>query len=389
MSIKDKIEKHNELFERYCKNNYSREDLKDIYTWFEKPGYDLIRRNAMNYHWSKLETKDITEENIGSELLLDKIHHKINLEADRSVSSVISGLKEPSPMNSVLKVLYRVAAVLIIPLLIVSVTYFLNDERFFPSKQALLTETYLPGESDERILQSEKVSYSEIYSPLGSKIKIDLSDGSKVWLNHGSQLKYPQKFGKDSREVFLSGEAYFNVNEDPSRPFIVKTSVLCVKVVGTSFNLSAYPDDNTIKATLDEGKLIIYKALKDGYSERITELEPRQQGVFNVNSKKFTIQTVKTEKYTSWKEGKLLLLDDPMDIVISKLERWYNVDIELADPNLKEYRYTATFIDETLHQVLELLALATPIECHFSSRIKQKDNTYTKAKVIISKKTNK
>jgi len=386
MSIKDKI--HNELFERYCKNNYSREDIEDIYTWFEKPGYDLIRRNAIHKYWSQLETKDINEEDIGSELLLDKIHHKINLDADRSVLAVISGSKEILPMSSILKVFFRVAAVLIIPLLIVSVTYFLNDERFFPSRQVLFTETYLPGESDERILQSGKVTYSEIYSPLGSRIKIDLSDGSEVWLNHGSKLKYPQKFGKDSREVFLSGEAYFNVNEDPARPFIVKTSVLCVKVVGTSFNLSAYPDDNTIKATLDEGKIIIFKALKDGSSERITELEPRQQGVFIVNSKKFTVQTVKTVKYTSWKEGKLLLLDDPMDIVISKLERWYNVDIELADPNLKEYRYTATFIDETLPQVLQLLSLATPIEFNFTSRIKQQNNTYSKSKVIISRKTN-
>ena len=386
MSIKDKI--HNELFERYCKNNYSREDFVDIYTWFEKPGFDLIRRNAIHKYWSQLETKDINEEDIGSELLLDKIHHKINLDADRSVLAVISGSKEILPMSSILKVFFRVAAVLIIPLLIVSVTYFLNDERFFPSRQVLFTETYLPGESDERILQSGKVTYSEIYSPLGSRIKIDLSDGSEVWLNHGSKLKYPQKFGKDSREVFLSGEAYFNVNEDPARPFIVKTSVLCVKVVGTSFNLSAYPDDNTIKATLDEGKIIIFKALKDGSSERITELEPRQQGVFIVNSKKFTVQTVKTVKYTSWKEGKLLLLDDPMDIVISKLERWYNVDIELADPNLKEYRYTATFIDETLPQVLQLLSLATPIEFNFTSRIKQQNNTYSKSKVIISGKTN-
>jgi len=77
-----------------------------------------------------------------------------------------------------------------------------------------------------------------------------------------------------------------------------------------------------------------------------------------------------------------------MDVVISKLERWYNVDIELADPSLKEYRYTATFIDETLPQVLQLLSLATPIEFHFASRIKQPDNTYSKSKVIISKKTN-
>jgi len=92
MSIKDKIEKHNELFERYCKNNYSREDIEDIYTWFEKPGCDLIRRNAIHKYWSQLETKDINEEDIGSELLLDKIHHKINLEADRSVSAVKNGL---------------------------------------------------------------------------------------------------------------------------------------------------------------------------------------------------------------------------------------------------------------------------------------------------------
>lgn len=388
MSIKDKIEKHTELFERYCTNNYSREDLETLYTWFEKPGYDLIRRNAMSKYWSQLETKEISKEDIDSELLLDKIHHLINLNAKQYGLDVISGSKKILHMNSVIKVFYKVAAVLIIPLLIVSLSYFLQDERFFPSKQDLFTETYLPGESDERILQSENVTYSEIYSPLGSKIKIDLSDGSEVWLNHGSKLKYPQKFGKDSREVFLSGEAYFNVNEDPARPFIVKTSVLYVKVVGTSFNLSAYPDDNTIMTTLDEGKIIIFKALKDGSSEKITELEPRQQGVFNVNSKKLTVQTVKTVKYTSWKEGKLLLLDDPMDIVISKLERWYNVDIELADPNLKGYRYTATFIDETLPQVLQLLSLATPIEFHFTSRIKQQNNTYSKSKVIISRKTN-
>jgi len=352
-----------ELFERYAENQYSNEDLETIYKWFEKPGYDLIRRRVMNHYWIKIVNVYKVDKNIELKNLLDKVHHKLNLASNKSISEPPKVL----PMNSTLMILYRIAAVIVIPLLIIAMSYFFNDERFFPSKQVL---------------------YSEISSPYGSRIKVDLSDGSEVWLNHGSKLKYPQKFKKNEREVFLNGEAYFQVNEDPSRPFIIRTSEPCVKVMGTNINLKDYSNDHSVEITLEEGSAILCKSLPDGSLLKIADLKPGQQAISSKISKKLTITEVETEKYTSWKDGKLMLLDDPMDIVIKKLERWYNVEIELEDQELREYRYTATFVDETIPQVLQLLSLATPIEFSITSRIKMPDNTFSKSKVIIKKKKN-
>jgi len=361
MDVEDKVKTDIELFERYAGNHYSSEDLETIYKWFEKPGYSLIRRRVMNYYWSKLKNVTAGEKDTDLNTLLDKVHHKLNLTSNKP----ISGSPEVSSWNIALMALYRVAAVIVIPLLIISLSYFFKDERFFPSKQA---------------------SFSELYAPLGSRLKVDLPDGSEVWLNHGSRLKYPQKFRKGSREVFLSGEAYFKVKEDPSRPLIVRTSGPYVKVIGTSFNLMAYPDDSFVVMTLEEGKVILNESLPDGSAKRISDLKSGMQAVFDINSKKYSITNVEIEKFTSWKEGKLIFLDDPMEFVVKKLERWYNVDIELKDQELREYSYTATLVDETLPQVLKLMSLATPIDFSITTRVKQPDNTFSKSKVIIKRR---
>ncbi|GAI07563.1 unnamed protein product, partial [marine sediment metagenome] len=249
----------------------------------------------------------------------------------------------------------------LIPFFLVSLWYFAHDDRIFP--------------------EDVKTIYSEVYSTYGSKTKLELPDGSTVWLNDGSTLKFPQKFSGKTRTVYLTGEAYFDILKKPDKSFIVKTSEFNIRVFGTTFDVMAYPEDNTIETTVETGKVILEKSAAN---IKIAELEPNQRAVFYKKTGKLYTNTVNTEKYTSWREGKLILRDDPMNNVVRKLKRWYNVDIELLDQELADYTYSATIIDETLFQVLDYLKIITPIEYTCSKREKMPDGTLTKQKIEIT-----
>ena len=207
-----------------------------------------------------------------------------------------------------------------------------------------------------------------------------------MWLNHGSILKYPLQFSKSRRNVQLTGEAFFKVTKDHSRPFQVKTSDLDITVLGTSFNVSAYQDDNTILTTVEEGKVILHSFDSNNKKKHVTELTANMQSVFNINSKQDRVKQVNPEEYTAWKEGMLILNDDSMEVVKKKLERWYNVDIIIRDQELFDYKYSATFINEPIEQVVKLLSLATPISYEIKWGEKQSNNMFGKTKIIFRNK---
>jgi ferric-dicitrate binding protein FerR (iron transport regulator) len=235
----------------------------------------------------------------------------------------------------------------------------------------------------------EQMVMQEIRAAYGTRTKIQLADGTNVWLNSGSTLRFPTSFqNTDERNVELNGEGYFDVTKNETKPFIVNTSKLNVKVYGTAFNVLAYNDHSSMTIALEEGKIGLFRNYSSGPKELMT-LKPNDVVEYNSeNNKLFHSSNLNMKKYTSWKDGYIVFFGDHIDNVVQKLEKWYNVDFEIKDSALKNYSFTATFVDESLEQVLQLLSLSSPINYKITPAKKQADNTFSKRKVTLSIKNN-
>ncbi|MEO9871481.1 FecR family protein [Ekhidna sp.] len=200
--------------------------------------------------------------------------------------------------------------------------------------------------------QSEKsLSYNTLNVPYGKRFKVVLSDGTQVHLNAGSSLKYPVEFIRgNNRQVFLDGEAFFDVAKDSEHAFIVNANELNVTVLGTQFNVSSYPEDEFIRTVLVEGSVSLSE---DEQNLNATRLKPGHQAIWNKEDKNISIEEVSTSLYTSWINGKIVFRHMPFKNIIKKLERHYNVVINSNNTALNEETFTASFDIETIEQVLE------------------------------------
>jgi transmembrane sensor len=238
---------------------------------------------------------------------------------------------------------------------------------------------FYPGKTPS---SSPSSRFNVVSVPNGSKGYLTLEDGTEIWLNCGSRLTYNNFSSVPVREVFLEGEAFFDVRKDNERPFVVKTSDLKLKVLGTRFNVKSYPSEKITETILVTGKLQIEEINPAATGRKLITLEPNQKATFYSNSGRFEpdnkskesamnlkvpvkqriIETVNPELYTSWKDEKLIFSNERLESLVVKMERWYNVDITLSDTLLKDYRYTGKFEKENVEQALKALKLATPLE---------------------------
>lgn len=220
--------------------------------------------------------------------------------------------------------------------------------------------------------------YFEIHVPFGQMSQLTLSDGTMVWLNSGTTLRYPDRFGADNRSVSVIGEAFFKVAKMPYKPFTINSTDLTVEVLGTSFNFSAYQEDSYSSVTLVEGKV----AVKDSLGKTIAQLHPGQMVTKNKYSNVLNIKEVKIASYSAWTEGKIFFDDERLDQIAFKLERWFNVEISFADPQLKSKRFTGTILkNKPVDQIMQALELLSPIKFHHQV------NTNGKDKITIYKRT--
>ena len=210
--------------------------------------------------------------------------------------------------------------------------------------------------------ESAKNELCTISVPRGNKSEILLPDGSKIWLNNNSKLIYPKKFNNSERKVELIGEGYFEIQRNTKVPFIVKTSDINIKVVGTKFNVSAYPNDKFIETTLISGKVTVQA--KDNPELQKT-LSPGQSLTFDKISNNSSIHQVDTKFYTYWMKGEFIFKDEKFETLAKRIERIYNVEIVFEDPSLKEKTYTGDFkVDDNIYTILEIFKRSTaePIE---------------------------
>lgn len=172
---------------------------------------------------------------------------------------------------------------------------------------------------------------NQLIIPYGSHSKVCLSDGTVVWLNAGSRLVYPSRFIKKTREVYLIGEAFFHVHKNPDQPFIVRAGGQDIKVLGTKFNVSAYPEDDIIQTVLAEGSVSLHTE-GAGFFSKDLKLEPNQMASFNKNSRNTKIKSVVASNYTSWTKGLLSFHGADLSRITKKLERYYNIHINYQNP---------------------------------------------------------
>ncbi|NJK85966.1 MAG: FecR family protein [Bacteroidales bacterium] len=205
-------------------------------------------------------------------------------------------------------------------------------------------------------------SVTESIAPLGQKSQIILSDGSKVFLNSGSILRYDNHFGKRNREIELSGEAYFEVAKNKKIPFVITTSGIEIKVLGTKFNVMAYADEPEIITKVTEG-IVKLTDLKTGNNENIVA---SQSASFSKINREITLSNFTNINDLSWKDNSLHFDNENFEQVIKKLERWYNVSIKLEGKDSIDDRFTLTIKDESLREVLDLIKHTTPLEYKIS-----------------------
>lgn len=207
-------------------------------------------------------------------------------------------------------------------------------------------------------------SINKVIIPYGKKSVIHLSDGTAVWLNAGSQLVYPSVFLRDKREVVLIGEAYFDVVENPDMPFIVKTSGLAVTVLGTKFDVSAYPEDKFVEAILESGSVSLEVTGNKflNRNKRIL-LKPNQKGTLNREDGEMSLMDVDVSQYTSWKDGMLKVEREDLIRVLKKVERYYNVGIELRDPMAGGFLISGKLdLKNSAEETLNSIRLTVPID---------------------------
>ncbi len=347
-----------DLFIKYLQGNCTEEEFDQILLWFRDGSQSISGKGIVQKIWDDFEPEAEPVEGIKYTQLLDKIHHQINISQNPSKLAI----PKVSSQKRILTIIARAAAILLLPVLSLFLYNNLSDK-----------DQYAANLND-----------LEVEAPAGSRVHIELGDGTKVFLNHGSKLKYPYRFEGENRRVFLTGEAYFEVAHNATVPFIVGTDFLDVKATGTAFNVSAYPDDDAVETTLVEGKVILYD--RKSKSE-IKTLTPGEYLKFDAQENRYSLETVNTLRYTAWKDGLLVFKNDNVEDIAKKLARWYNIDVEITNQKIKEYPFTATFRDDPLPQVLELLSLATPISYQLTLSKKLPDGSFSKPKVLIGIKT--
>ncbi|MDB2606708.1 FecR domain-containing protein [Zobellia sp.] len=231
------------------------------------------------------------------------------------------------------------------------------------SKGAL---TFASGESSN----ANDLVYNEIYIPFGQKLKINLSDGTKVWLNAGSRLRFPQKFvdTEKNRMVFLEGEAFFEVTKNKNKPFIVNTDEVDIKVLGTKFNLASYKSDHSVTTTLVEGAVSVYKT--DAPAEQL-HLTPSFQATYDKEGNTLNKKKVDTNIYTAWMQNKLIINSLKFSEILQKLERIHNVTFVNKVKSLNGKIFKGEFENGDIETVLNTISLSTP----FTYKINQNEIT--------------
>ena len=270
-----------------------------------------------------------------------------DLYVDHDIPSkkILEQIRKNIRIKKLKRICFRVAAVLIPVVLIVGLYMQRNSK------------VDLFGTSE----------YEEVVVDKGERIQIMFQDGTKVYINSDSKLRYPKKFALNTREVYLEGEAYFVVAKNKNRPFIVNLSGPAIHVLGTSFNVQDYPENKDIVVCLDEGNINLTLPTEKKYP-----VQPGERLVYNKDNQQCTISKMNDmQRLSMWKQNVIVFKDTPLPEVIKILNRWYNVEFKVEDENVLKYVYTLTSDNTLLEKVLMDLEKIAPVKFEYNEDKKE------------------
>ena len=353
-----------ELIARKLSGEATEAELEELHAYLQENGNDQYVYDILSSYWQQhpdLHQTAMHEE----EESFQRILHATAAPEITPVATTPESPRKVIPLRRWLSY----AAVMIVLAGSAFVIYWYNTDR--------------PGTSADVVNSPQ--SMSEVVAKSGSRSKLVLPDGSQVWLNAESRLTYQHDFNTNRREVNLEGEAFFDVAHDKQRPFIVHTSGIDIKVLGTAFNVKSYASDETIETTLLRGSIEVVR--KNDPSAPKVILRSHEKLVFKKES--LTADAISTSKSvspdklqgpvisvtmlpqnrpdsimkeTSWLYNKLNFDGDSFEELAAKMERWYDVKITIHNDKLKRYRLKGSFDNETIRQALEALKVITPFE---------------------------
>ncbi|MGV8091966.1 MAG: FecR family protein [Mangrovibacterium sp.] len=335
---------------RYINGMAGLDDMAWIEDLFSHGHKNQNLKHHLESDWENVLHEPLVEE-INLNSILDRVHHLIREKESQ---------KRKTFVYRITNAYIKAAAILLLPLIIAGGLYF----------------GWSRGSST--MIADQKGS-SAIYAPMGSRVSFHLPDGTKGWLNSGSTLTYSLPFS-ENRKVALEGEAWFDVFHHEKRPFEISAGESKVKVLGTSFNVSAYLDEKYVAVILQSGKV----EFSDKTQKNKIILKPSEQLVLQEG--RLEVNTVDASKYKAWTEGRLIFRGDDMAEVARRIERWYNVRVEIADEDLVQFSFRATFENDPLEDVFKQLSMTSPIEYKIIPRKQFQDGTSEKTKVILYKK---
>ena len=378
MDEKTKVEL---LFEKYTNNTINDEELFQLHSLFQTGNNEEQLNRLLQAHFASDVPSDIPNERSAEVADLAWIEIQQNI-----------GLKKPTLMGRISWITKVAAAVLIFVSLSV---YFIlkNDSADKLASKNYITDIQpgtnraslisskgtvyqLNGEKQEIITKNGIVRYKDgtlveneesdqhltLSTPKGGQYCVTLSDGTKVWLNAASSLSYPTSFTGKERRVELVGEAYFEVHHNASQPFIVSTRGQHIKVLGTSFNVNAYQDENKTVTTLVNGRV---QLSRDGKNEA-PQLHPGEQSV--LAGAGFEIAEVDASLFVAWKDGQFRFKATPLTEVMRQVERWYNLDVDYTGIPADIQIHASISRDKKLSAVLHALEKITDLKFEIKGR---------------------
>ncbi len=209
------------------------------------------------------------------------------------------------------------------------------------------------------------LAYNEVLTAKGQKTQIALIDGTKVWMNAESKLKYGSDYNHSDRIVYLEGEAFFEVAKNKEKPFIVKSQNISVKALGTSFNIKSYPKESSFETSLMTGSVSIENLNMKDSEARSSLLVPNQRYIFSQNTTPVIdfVESKSLQAYAAWKDNVLVIQSESLDDIARKLERWFDVKVHVLDKSASKNIYSGAFKNkESIRQVLEVMKQTTAIQ---------------------------
>jgi len=261
------------------------------------------------------------------------------------------------PLKVVFRMYSKAAAILLLPLLILTAYVYFN--------------------SSSDLMASKEVSMCEIHTKPGTRTKIELPDGTMVWLNDKTTIKYPEYFKGNDRQVFVDGEAYFEVVSNSQKPFVVDNPIMKTIVSGTHFNIYAYSEDHFFEATLLEGKVHL-----EGQAGKI-DLTPGQRIQYDATNGTVHQDIINPKNSVDWINGKLIIHNEKLESAVKKLSRWYDIEISISDSSIALYELTCTLENEKIGQCMSLISQALPVQYILKE---EKVNDKIRQKIQLMKK---